>query len=338
MNLSSKRPLTVTLVLVLSLVAFAASVFASTSIANADAISSSESIGKVAFSVEHDSAISLSKKAKVKNGLAFDKKGLHYFKNGKKIKSSWKNVKGKRYYFDKNGNAVYGIRTIAGTTYLFNDSGTLHRMKKAKFIERGKYTYRVTKKGQILTNWQVVNNKLYHFTSKGRLDKNTTIDGVMLDESGVAKSSNAAKCKIQALGIIKKTSEDTASRSTKLRNAWSYLVSKRHFRYASIYPNMSKKDWQYDTAYYMLKNRRGNCYSFACAFAAFAQVLGYEPSLALGRIHGSRDGASDGFTRHSWVKINGRYYDPELRFAGSAYVYGMRHYPLSTRNTRMKKF
>ena len=66
----------------------------------------------------------------------------------------------------------------------------------------------------------------------------------------------------------------------------------------------------------MLSTRSGNCYSFACAFAAMAHTVGYHPTVVCGRVSGRRDHARDGLTRHAWVKISGRHYDPEGQFAG----------------------
>ena len=46
-----------------------------------------------------------------------------------------------------------------------------------------------------------------------------------------------------------------------------------------------------------------------------------------GRVSGRRDHASDGMTRHSWVQIGGKNYDPEGQFAGWARgIYGSSGY------------
>lgn len=273
-----------------------------------------------------------------KAGLVWQGDGLYFYKKGKKIKHAWKRVKGKKYYFGKDGKAVWGIRRISGKCYLFNDDGALRRFRKNKLIERDEDTYYATKTGQLLTGWQLYKNKLYHFSNRGKMDTDKTIDNVKINENGKADNSKAAKAKILALKIVNKVSSLDANRSQKLKAAWNYLVSRKHFRYMAIYPDQSKKNWQYDTAHYMLKNRAGNCFSFACAFSQLAQVIGYEPDLVLGRIHGSRDRARDGFTRHSWVKINNKCYDPELRFASGYHIYGARSYPMSAKNVKIRKF
>lgn len=276
--------------------------------------------------------------SKKKTGLVWKDDGLYYNEKGKMVKSDWRKVSRKKYYFGKNGKAYWGIRKIAGICYLFNDNGTLYRSNKTKMIERNNHTYCVNKSGQVLTHWQLYKNKLYHFSSWGKMDVDKTVDHVKLGEDGVSDNSKAAQAKILAVKIINKVARSYDSRQKKLKAAWNYLVSKSNFRYRSIYPDQSKKNWQYYTSWYMLKNRMGNCFSFACAFAQIAQVIGYDPVLVLGRIHGSRDSARDGFTRHSWVKINGKCYDPELKFASGYHIYGTSHYPMSTRNVKLKKF
>ena len=61
----------------------------------------------------------------------------------------------------------------------------------------------------------------------------------------------------------------------------------------------------------MLVSGGGDCYGFACTFAAMAREIGYNPYVVLGRVSGTRDGAADGLTSHGWVIIDGCYYDPE---------------------------
>ncbi len=271
-------------------------------------------------------------------GLVEKKSGIYYYKNGKKLKNSWKTVKGKKYYFGEDGKAYTGNRNVDGVRYLFSDEGKLKRAKKSRFVERGKYTFYVTKKGQILTDWQLIDGNLYHFSKFGRMDKDETVGKVKLLADGEAKKSVATRSKIKALKILNKICDSDIKRGKKLKAAWNYLTSRKNFRYRSIYPDQSKKNWQYSTAYSMLTYKGGNCYSFACAFAQMAEVIGYEPYLVLGRVRGSRDGASDGYTRHAWVRINGKFYDPELRFANGYYFYRTSVYPMSTKNVKVRKF
>ena len=71
-----------------------------------------------------------------------------------------------------------------------------------------------------------------------------------------------------------------------------------------------------------------------------AREIGYDPYVVCGRVPGTRDGAGDGFTRHSWVIINGLHYDPEGQAKGwhtgvyGSYSYGMDNQIQKTVNFR----
>lgn len=119
------------------------------------------------------------------------------------------------------------------------------------------------------------------------------------------------------------------TKGQKLAACWSYMTDKR-FRYAAKYPDLNASWWQRKTAYDMLSTNSGNCYSFACAFAALAEEAGYQPYVVCGRVRGSRDRMADGYTRHAWVRINEKYYDPESQFAGwRRGIYGITRYPVA---------
>lgn len=115
------------------------------------------------------------------------------------------------------------------------------------------------------------------------------------------------------------------SKSEKLKACWNYVVGNIH--YSIYYPDLNKSGWQKELALRTLTTKGGNCYGFACAFAALASEVGYDPYIVCGRIVGTRDGAADGLTRHAWVRINGLNYDPESQYAGSYRgIYGTAEY------------
>ena len=116
------------------------------------------------------------------------------------------------------------------------------------------------------------------------------------------------------------------TKSQKLYACWRYVVG-GHIGYWSVYPNLGQAGWQRSLALNTLVNGGGNCYGFACAFAALAQEVGYKPYMVYGYVPGSRDGRADGMTRHCWVQINGLSYDPEGTYAGWAPgIYGTAGY------------
>ena len=131
--------------------------------------------------------------------------------------------------------------------------------------------------------------------------------------------------------IVSSITNSKMTKSQKLYACWRYVVG-GNIRYWSHYPNLGQKNWQRSMALYTLQNRGGNCYGFACAFAALAKEIGYEPYIIYGYVPGSRDGRSDGMTRQCWVQISGLSYDPEATYAGWAsgiygtYGYGVYHW------------
>lgn len=228
--------------------------------------------------------------------------------------SGWNTVTVKT-YTKKNGKLATGSYKINGTYYIFDSQGHLATSGGTKVVRVGSKRFLASSSGKALTGWQVVGNNLYYATKKGRLKTSTTYKGITFRKNGKAKMDTNGLAKWQAVRTFSSITNSKMTQSQKLKACWNYLVG-GSFRYAIKYPNLSASGWQRSTAYNMLSTRSGNCYSFACAFAALANEAGYKAYVICGRVPGSRDGASDGYTRHAWVRINGRYYDPEAQYAG----------------------
>ncbi len=251
--------------------------------------------------------------------------GSYYFfkKDGSKLKNTWKTVDGYTYYFRKNGKAQTYNAKVGGKIYVFDRKGRLKKGRKSRIVTVGVRKYYVDASGCAITGWHVVGGKLYYADARtGLLYQNRSYGGIKFSGTGAAENSTSAKLKIKTMSIVASITNGSMSRSQKLRACWNYVVSGR-FSYGSRYPNLGQGGWQRETALHMLTNHWGNCYSFACAFAALAKEVGYSPYVICGRVSGSRDGAADGLTRHAWVQIDGAYYDPEAQYAGWARgIYG----------------
>ena len=248
----------------------------------------------------------------------FIKEGTKYFfydKKGNKLKSKWKTIQKRRYYFKADGTAAVGGTKIGKYTYVFDLQGRLLKPSKSKIVQVGKQLYYVNKKGQAIKGFFKIGNKLYRGDIKGRLTKNKTVANVTFNSKGYAKNDLNAKLKMKLMTIISRITTTEMSKS-ELYSCWRYLTSSGNFYYSTYWPDLNKKGWQREVAYNMLTTGGGDCYGFACTFAAMARELGYNPYVVLGRVSGTRDGAADGLTRHGWVMIDGAYYDPEAQFAG----------------------
>ena len=254
------------------------------------------------------------------NGLKVEENQISFYEKGVRIKNHWKNWKGSRYYFGADGYAYTGSHKIGKKVYVFDEQGKLLKNRKNKLVTvYGKKYYMATKAGNPKTGYFVYRNNLYYADSKGRCyQKRSREKGkYYFTEKGYAKKNIDTSLKIQALKTISRVTTSKMSKSQKLKACWDYLVDRKSFRYAGSDPNLKKKGWYKETALRMLETRSGNCYSFACAFAALAKELGYKNIKLL-----------VGYD-HCWVTINGKHYDPQAHFTiWLTGIYGLNRHPL----------
>lgn len=241
----------------------------------------------------------------------------------------WKTIGGHTYFFKSNGKPAVGGTVINNKVYVFDSKARLLKPSEPRFVRVGKYYYYVDKSGIASTGWMIINDKLYYGDSIGRLKRNTVYENITFGQSCNAESDTEANLKMQVMRIVSNICQPQMTSYQKLWACWNYVVSGR-IRYFPYYPNYSDATWYKDLALKALANGLGNCYGYACAFAALAKEVGFQPYVVCGRVSGYRDGASDGMTRHCWVMINGAYYDPEAQYAGwYRGVYGSYHYDIA---------
>lgn len=264
------------------------------------------------------------KTKKKKNGFYKESsKKYCYYKNGKKIKNQWKTVKGKKYYFGKDGYALRGRRLVKGVRYLFRKDGSLYTRKSAGFVTYRNEKYYLYKNGALRIGWFKVGRYTYYADKYGILKHDTTYAGLSFNSNGQTKANKAAQLKVTARNIINRVTNSKMSKGQKLRACYNYLAYGNHFYYyVWADPDLNADKWWIGCAQKMFDQSRGNCYGFACTFAALAKELGYKPYVICGRVPGSRDHAADGYTRHGWVMINGKHYDAEGAFAGWGGCFG----------------
>lgn len=243
--------------------------------------------------------------------------GRRYFvKKTGRMASGWLKISGKKYYFSpEDGEPLTGAQEIGGKHYIFNSKGQLAQSDGISLVAAGGRYYCADKNGHAASGWHLIKGKLYYASKTGKAKTSTTYQGIAFGSRGAAKNSITARSKIKAMQVFVSITNENMTKSQKLAACWDYIIS-GSFRYAAKYPNLQSSGWQRKTAYEMLTSHSGNCYSFACAFAALASEAGYQPYVICGRVRGSRDRAADGYTRHAWVQINGLHYDPEAQYAG----------------------
>ncbi len=238
-----------------------------------------------------------------------------------------KKVKYSFTYYD--GTKPHGMTQIGNEAFLFDAKGRVktstldHRFVRSK----GRYFW-VNGQGIAESGWVRYNNDFYYFSAKTfKAVTNKRVDNIMLGLDGKAVKTLDVKLKFQCQDLLSSITNPEDSMETKLSKAFQWMSSRAIFSYAGKYPDMNNDAWGKQLASDILETRCGNCYGFACGFAALAREIGYDPIVIAGRIHGSRDGAADGFTRHGFVMINGLYYDPELTWSGSSGLYAVPYCP-----------
>lgn len=120
----------------------------------------------------------------VLQGLIRDENGhLFYYKDGVKLKNTWKTVNGSKYYFGKSGKAYVGKRKVGKATYYFADNGK--RKTRWRTINGKKY-YFSPKNGKMVTGKKTISHYLCYFSEKGvllrKIDKNKKMVALTYDD------------------------------------------------------------------------------------------------------------------------------------------------------------
>ncbi len=186
--------------------------------------------------------------------------------------------------------------------------------------------------GTLRKGWHLKNEQLYHTEKKGIIQAGKKVDGVRINKKGWAKA-NAKNLKkvskysleLMAASVAASVAGSAGSRSDKLRRIWNFMSSGGNFYYIRVGEDFDPSSAR-SRAMNMLKNRGGNCFDFACAFAALCEAVGYDAYV----VYGIVASASGGTTTHGWVYLSGvGYFDVEGEFAGwgrGVYGYGNNPY------------
>ncbi len=166
---------------------------------------------------------------KVKGWVKISGKWHYYDASRKKLLvSTWKTVSGKKYYLNAEGVRVTGWQDI------------------------GKYRYYFNSKGVMQTGWQTISSKKYYFGTNGRMQTNTTVDGYIIDASGVATKDPSAKPRVLIIPGHGQGDPGAAS-------SWGY-ESKYTREFSKLIYNQLKSSGEVDVTYYKNGNINYDCY------------------------------------------------------------------------------
>ncbi|MDO5424384.1 MAG: transglutaminase domain-containing protein [Eubacteriales bacterium] len=222
----------------------------------------------------------------------------------KKYKNKWVTINNSPRYYNSKGKQVKGLQKINGKYYYFNKYG-----------------------GQ-RTGWWKIGNDYYYFRiangKKGYMLTSQTVNGIQLDSKGRAVKTADALDKLDLLlkakKIVMKITTKDMTKAQKLRKCFEYV--KTEYQYLTRRTFRATVNWERAYARDMFDGGRGNCFSYACAFAYLADAVGYQNVYAV---------SSGG---HGWAEINGKVYDPDWALVSNVDSYFAMSYDLSNVNGR----
>lgn len=221
-------------------------------------------------------------------------------------KNGWVKKKNRFYYYH-NGKPLKGWQRLSGHTYYFGGNG----------VQR--------------TSWRKIDNSFYCFGpdggQNGYLLVNTQKNGITIGSNGKAQNlSGRAARKVKAMARISvcmdKIVGNGLAREKRLRRCYDYL--RREVPYRSL-THYRKKDSNRDLWYVeaFLYYKYADCHMYASAFAYLANAIGYDNVVLIHAL------------QHSWVRINGYYYDVSI---GRLSPYSYRLFRMRSYNDMIDKY
>lgn len=217
----------------------------------------------------------------------------------KKYTNKWIKKNQKVYYYNAKGRRATGLVKIRSKQYYFDKKGVQH------------------------VGWQKIGSRYYYFKiargSNAYMVKSSTVNGITLDARGRAATDSTSLRKLKIMVAANQTVESITtplmSKKEKLQICFNYTKTK--FGYTTPRTFSATSGWEMDYAEDMFFRGRGNCFSYAAAFAFLANAVGYNKVYVI---------SSGG---HGWAEIGGKVYDPDWALASSVDSYFAMSYSLS---------
>ena len=202
---------------------------------------------------------------------------------------------------DKNGNLISSY--ISNTKYYHNGA-----LADGKITVNGKPYY--FSKGFFRSGYQKINGKRYYYNSKGEVVKNTIVGSkregwYYADKNGVCCESEEMRLAAEYMMTYCKGN----TLNERMKTGFLYMA--KNFPYHRTYDHPKKASDLPALAIDLFKNKKGNCFRYAAAFACTARIAGYRSRVVIGDTLGSP---------HGWVEVlvNGKWLicDPAAQLPG----------------------
>lgn len=158
--------------------------------------------------------------------------------------------------------------------------------------------------------WHNIGGRLFYVNEDKQFAHDTFIGSLELDHNGYYITGSTELDALLA-SAVKSVVNDSMTQQQKLRAVYDY--AKNTFGYLGIgAADTSKSDWALTSATDMLKNHKGNCYSWAAAFTYLARQVGFDAQA----IPGTGVSPKGSESVHAWteITIDGTAYtfDPQI--------------------------
>ncbi len=175
------------------------------------------------------------------------------------------------------------------------EATTDHEYDKANGVET--WTSYDKETTELAAGWHNINGLLFHVNADSQFDRNTTIDGLELDRNGRYTTGSEELDGLLADAVAGVVTDDM-TQMEKLRAVYDY--AKETFGYLGIGAvDTSKEGWETEQATNMLKNKRGNCYSWSSVFTYLARQVGFDAHA----IAGTGVSPKGSESVHAWTEI-----------------------------------
>ena len=166
---------------------------------------------------------------------------------------------------DKNGNLISSY--ISNTKYYHNGA-----LADGKITVNGKPYY--FSKGLFRSGYQKINGKRYYYNSKGEVVKNTIVGSkregwYYADKNGVCCESEEMRLAAEYMMTYCKGN----TLNERMKTGFLYMA--KNFPYHRTYDHPKKASDLPALAIDLFKNKKGNCFRYAAAFACTARIAGY---------------------------------------------------------------
>ncbi|MCY7084423.1 N-acetylmuramoyl-L-alanine amidase [Streptococcus oralis] len=151
-----------------------------------------------------------------KEGWQEENKQWRFYENNQPV-LKWKQIQGKWYYFDQDGNRLHS--TIY-KGYAFDQDGV---MVENSWTNLDNQWYYADSSGRLALNtWKKINDSWYYFDQTGSMLSNTAVDGYLLTKSGAMAEKGWTKLD-QNWYYVTPSSRISQDKWEKINGSWYYF-------------------------------------------------------------------------------------------------------------------